>query len=415
MPFVRQCAYLLLYSGVLGSIILNHAHGFHCFRLSTFVPTRTRYMRNKRYEWFRAVPTETEDTTTIDSPRPSDDVAPLPEDDFFRSFRQKVPTTVQYFLRDSGIVRAIMDSSILLAIQPILDEYPSALADFLRLSNQSYLLRFLPLSYRSETKLTVDVTSRKMVYGSNPRQFLSLMEPAKKQHSSGYTETRDRLVVFVHGGAWGSGFPDMYQLVATPFLNQGCRVAVVGYRTYPTTDCTGQMQDLARALQVLQETLPNIDDVSWVGHSSGAHISALAFATGRICASEVDRFVSLAGIFDIPEHYRFEKRRGLERISPLASSCGAVGNRLLGWKENSPLRVIKKLPLEADPIPRNLIAHGALDTTVPYTSSQRFSPALKDRSEFRILPTVGHADMITDLMFGGETQDVVLDWILSKD
>ena len=161
--------------------------------------------------------------------------------------------------------------------------------------------------------------------------------------------------------------------------------------------------------------------ITLVAHSTGSHISSLALATGRLAKFPVDQFVSLAGVFDIPEHYAHEKTRGVERISPLASACGVPGNRLQGWKENSPVRLINsqsELTFNKSSrfFPKTLFLHGELDTTVPYLSSQRMSQALEQQqqgyeSEFRLLSTVGHADMDTDLMFGGKTQDVVMNWI----
>jgi acetyl esterase/lipase len=66
----------------------------------------------------------------------------------------------------------------------------------------------------------------------------------------------NKLVAFVHGGAWGSGFPAMYRLVAKPFLNKGMTVAILGYRTYPTTDVKGQVDDLEQALESLRREFP---------------------------------------------------------------------------------------------------------------------------------------------------------------
>lgn len=37
-------------------------------------------------------------------------------------------------------------------------------------------------------------------------------------------------VFFVHGGAWGSGMPWMYRLVAPTFLRLNFAVVIVGYR-----------------------------------------------------------------------------------------------------------------------------------------------------------------------------------------
>ena len=300
-------------------------------------------------------------------PEPNENQA---EDEFFQKFRHKVPTQLQHFLRDSGMVRTIMDSAVILGVPSLLEQHPSALGDFLRLTNKTHWIHLLPEPYATaESKLTIDnFCVQKLYYGSNSRQFLYLMEPRSRSKSE-----PDRLVVFVHGGAWGSGFPEIYQLVSTPFLNEGFPIAIVGYRTFPTADCGGQVNDVTQAIQFLEGimsdgTPPPI--ITLVAHSTGSHISSLALATGRLAKFPVDQFVSLAGVFDIPEHYAHEKTRGVERISPLASACGVPGNRLQGWKENSPVRLINsqsELTFNKSSrfFPKTLFLHGELDTTVP--------------------------------------------------
>ena len=121
----------------------------------------------------------------------------------------------------------------------------------------------------------------------------------------------------------------LYTLCALPFLRRGYTVGVLGYRTYPDADANGQVDDIRRSLQCLtttSTTAGNTDsdtkpyrDITVVGHSSGAHIAALAFATGRV--TSVDRFVALADICNIEFHYLFEAERGVERILPMAAAC----------------------------------------------------------------------------------------------
>jgi acetyl esterase/lipase len=61
------------------------------------------------------------------------------------------------------------------------------------------------------------------------------------------------LLVFVHGGAWGSGLPWMYRLVAKPFLEDlSMAVAIVGYRSYPDAHAEGQVKDVEQALSHLK-------------------------------------------------------------------------------------------------------------------------------------------------------------------
>jgi acetyl esterase/lipase len=345
---------------------------------------------------------------------PLPDPSQNPDDDFFRSLRRSLPVRVQYFFRDSGVFRALIDASVVLAVPPILRDYPSALSEFLTLSGASGWIKLLPsrLAGTENASVSMDYLSR--FYGKHSSQFVDVMQPTV---STGEMDLKaaNKLVAFVHGGAWGSGFPAMYRLVAKPFLNKGMTVAILGYRTYPTTDVKGQVDDLEQALESLRREFPHLSDVTLIGHSSGAHISLLAILSGLL--THVDRFVGLSGVYDIPSHYNFERCRGVDRISPLAPACGGS---LDTWRRNSPTRLVigGSTKEQLDQLPPILICHGGIDTTVSYSSSVNLVDALHSASDIlrhtcslRILPHVGHSETAIHLMFGGETQDVVVDWM----
>jgi hypothetical protein len=136
----------------------------------------------------------------------------------------------------------------------------------------------------------------------------------------------------------------MYQLVVTPFLNQGLCAVIVGYQTFPMVNCTpGQMDNLDVALQAIQQQVPHIDDVSLIGHLLESHISALALALamGRLEVSQLQRFLLLARVFDVPDHYHFETGQGLERNITLMLAA-VYGYQLQWWKGNSPRHLIEK-------------------------------------------------------------------------
>ena len=94
-------------------------------------------------------------------------------------------------------------------------------------------------------------TRNRIPYGDHGMQFIDLFLPSPSLHNNinhdgstttnGSTNTTtldDRIPVrgtifFIHGGAWGSGQPWMYRLVAPTFLKLNFAVAIVGYRTYP--------------------------------------------------------------------------------------------------------------------------------------------------------------------------------------
>lgn len=362
-------------------------------------------------------------------PPPADPTANS-ADDVFRSLRQSWPKPLQYWFRDSGALRWLVDGSVLLGIRPILREYPTAWSDFWHLSNsgKSSLATLLskyvsPLMSNSPSQITIETRLESFSYGSDKKQVIDIIQPASTAPTSNL-KVNSSLIVFVHGGAWGSGFPALYRLIARPFVQTDRAVAVVGYRTYPTTDVDGQVLDVRNALRALQQRYTQYDDITLIGHSSGAHISLLGLLNSTNPMDvDIDRWIGISGVYDLASHYRFEAGRGVERISPLAP---AGGGSLARWRRLSPTYQILQQRSHTTAgeeflyttLPPLLILHGAKDTTVPYTSSLRLYEALQQatnqsRLERRlsILPMVEHAETVLHLMFGGATSDLVLKWI----
>lgn len=159
-------------------------------------------------------------------------------DDSFRRFRTTVPLPFQYFLRDSGLLRFLVNSLVLLAIPSLLQNYPTAWNDL-------------------QTLLSRKNTSfQRVQYGTHRSQIMDMIR----------TQQSQKWIAFVHGGAWGSGFPLLYRLVA----NVGFNVAIIGYRTYPDTNVDGQIQDVAQATERLRQQEEGYIDMTLIGHSSGA-------------------------------------------------------------------------------------------------------------------------------------------------
>jgi acetyl esterase/lipase len=274
-------------------------------------------------------------------------------------------------MRDSGFLRGVIDGLIYFGLPELVQQYPHALGMYFSLPVQT------------------------IRYGDHPMQTLDILS-SQQEESKG-------LVVLCHGGAWGSGRPWMYRLTACPFLNKGYTVAIWGYRTWPDAGVDGQVDDLKNALQTLQTLHPSTP-TTLVGHSSGAHVAVLGVLRENLL--NVDHVVSIAGVYDIPSHYEYETGRGVEQISALQPACGHVRNE---WQKRSPTCLLKetKRPQE---LPNMLFLHGAKDTVVPYTSAVNFHQSLR-HGRLTILPTVGHAETVLQLMMGGETQDVVMAWL----
>lgn len=336
------------------------------------------------------------------------------DDSTFLWLRQNLPVQVQYLMRDSGIVRAIMDGSVALGIPYIMQQYPSALSDFLRLSGWcklATLLERFEIIAPGQQEDCEQVTFERISYGNSSQNVIDVMTPAENSYND------LPLVVFVHGGAFGSGFPAMYRLVARPFLSNRCTVAIVGYRTYPNGLATAQMEDVQSAVSHLQKKFSDTKDITLIGHSTGAYLLAALTLSGNLAGHDnISRIIALAGLYDIPRHYQFEKGRGVERVSPLSAACGGSYQQ---WKLQSPLRMLPTMRRRSrddiDPTPKLFVFHGRKDTTVPPDSSIQFAKAwnatMHQGCELALLDGVGHADCIIDLMFDGPTREIVMNWV----
>ncbi|GAX17629.1 hypothetical protein FisN_18Lh285 [Fistulifera solaris] len=331
------------------------------------------------------------------------------KDDFFRSFRATIPVKLQYALRDSGLLRLLVDILVFWGVPSLLQAYPTAWRDFMAFSGRS-----------PSTTNENNIQFQSVRYGKHRSQRMDLIQSGEPVENT----RRKKWVVFVHGGAWGSGFPLLYRLVANSFVSQGYEVAIVGYRTYPDSVVDGQIDDIMQALEYLQRTDKEDErndsmlDMTLIGHSSGAHICMLGILQSKI--QGIQRFIGISGVYDIPRHYQFESKRGVERISPLAPVCG--GN-LSQWKQNSPSLQKSNSPTTRKKLPPIFLIHGEFDSTVPYTSSVGLYHSLIQQQQIRgnenqdhlvdlkILKGVEHSETIFHLMFGGETRDVLLKWI----
>ncbi|KAG5841146.1 uncharacterized protein si:dkey-193c22.1 isoform X2 [Anguilla rostrata] len=225
------------------------------------------------------------------------------------------------------------------------------------------------------------------------------------------------VVVFVYGGAWGSGDRGMYCLLASQMAKElNAMVVCPDYSTYPKGNVLDMVQDIADSLLWVKENgdMFNIDNVSLalIGHSAGAHLCALTtlfLVNGakelgieatkqREITALIKGVAGLSGVYNILDHYRHEKTRGVEYVSPMHKAMGGIEN----FDYYSPTSTLKTLTDDQlKTVPPFCLIHGTGDGTVPVVSSLKFSDALADLSvkvSLYLLPQVGHTEMVTDLM-----------------
>ncbi|KAL4623282.1 putative isoprenylcysteine alpha-carbonyl methylesterase ICMEL2 [Arapaima gigas] len=239
-----------------------------------------------------------------------------------------------------------------------------------------------------------------------------------------YSPTRDQagmtpssVVVFIYGGAWGSGERCTYCLLALQMAKElSAAVVCPDYSTHPKGNVLNMVQDVADCLVWLKENghMFNIDTKSivMIGHSAGAHLCALTTLflvdgvdelaieaeTQREITSSIKGVIGLSGVYDVMDHYQHEKMRGVEYVSTMHKAMGGMEK----FDYYSPRTFLKKLTEDAvERVPPFGLLHGMDDIIVPVESSVCFSEALTSRSakaSLYLLPKLGHTEIVTDLM-----------------
>lgn len=123
---------------------------------------------------------------------------------------------------------------------------------------------------------------------------------------------KDTIVVYIHGGSWKRGVPNIYRCVARRFSENGYHTISLGYRLAPLFKYPAQAEDVAlaysMALKKLNEQGISTDKVAIVGASAGGHLAGVLtydkvlHKKYDINASNIKAYVSLGGIlkFDLP-------------------------------------------------------------------------------------------------------------------
>jgi arylformamidase len=123
-----------------------------------------------------------------------------------------------------------------------------------------------------------------------------------------YGGRRDKVVAFVHGGAWArmgkrpSAFP------AETFTSAGASYAALGFGLLPSIALPEMVAQVCRALELLREKFKPTRFVL-IGHSSGGHLSACALTR----VSCVDAALLVSGVYDL-EPVRLSSRNAYVRL-----------------------------------------------------------------------------------------------------
>ncbi|KAM9392162.1 uncharacterized protein KZ484_003670 isoform 2-T3 [Pholidichthys leucotaenia] len=225
------------------------------------------------------------------------------------------------------------------------------------------------------------------------------------------------LVVFIYGGAWGSGERSIYCLLGQQMAEELTAVVICpDYSIYPKGNVLAMVQDIADCLVWAQENGRKFnfdkDNIVLIGHSAGAHLCALTalfLADGQEelfmepskqqeIIQSIRGIIGLSGVYNIVDHYKHEQKRGIEYVSDMHKAMNGVEN----FAHYSPTHLLRKLRQDKlNMVPPCSLLHGTNDITVPVESSIKFSELLTSLSvkvSLHLLPGVNHIDVVTDLM-----------------
>ena len=117
---------------------------------------------------------------------------------------------------------------------------------------------------------------------------------------AGTGSRRPPLAIYVHGGGWQHGAPEMVAEKPAWFAAHGWAFASVGYRLLPEAPVEEQAADIGRAIVRLRSEAAehgfDPDRILLLGHSAGAHLSALVGTDPRYAGSG---FAAIRGVIPI--------------------------------------------------------------------------------------------------------------------
>lgn len=139
--------------------------------------------------------------------------------------------------------------------------------------------------------------SEDIEYGREERQSLDVYYPTQPRPGA-------PTLVFFYGGSWQWGYKGGYRFVAQALTEIGYRVVVPDYRVHPEVGFPEFVKDGAQAIAQVQEMGLGDQGLVLIGHSAGAHITALlAMDESYLAGAGANReavigWVGLSGPYD---------------------------------------------------------------------------------------------------------------------
>jgi len=221
---------------------------------------------------------------------------------------------------------------------------------------------------------TADLTVvRHLAYGPAPAQIEDVYAPA---HAAAAP-----VVVFIHGGAWQTGNPDMYAFVGAALAARGIVTVLAGYRLYPQASYPAFLQDSAQAVAFARDHAAGFGGnprcLFVMGHSAGAYNALMLALDRRWLAPDI----ALAGAIGLAGPYDFLPLTQDDIKAVFAPAAADLPDT----------QPINHVSAGAPPV---FLAYGTEDTTVMPRNSQALAAKLAAAGDAVTLRAYGGIDHI---------------------
>lgn len=244
----------------------------------------------------------------------------------------------------------------------------------------------------------------KYAYGKHFRQYLLFFRPKPAG-----TKERKAAVVYIHGGGWQYGRPEMFRPNAQLLVNEGYAVFLLSHRRIPFYNCGHILQDMAFAMAKVYEIMVSQGcqntKIILGGTSSGGNLAALMCYDRSVLETSAMPPGQIHALFLLGVPLNLN---GMWRSPPLFLFAGKRAGSL--FKKADPMFHLQPgghLP--------TLIVHGEKDGLVEYESVVAFYEKLKSchRGGLRFfkLPNGVHTDAASWAFPGHPCREILLDWL----
>ena len=229
------------------------------------------------------------------------------------------------------------------------------------------------------------------------------------------------LIIWIIGGAWKDVDRSKFNIELASFAKAGFAVASIEYRVSHEAVFPAQIIDVKSAIRFLRKNAErfNLDTDHFyvMGESAGAHLAALAAASGFMTewdkgdntevSSCVQGCVSLYGICDFLDHPLNSVPELFFETKPEELLVGGpiTGDRRLLARFMNPLEYA------CDRTPPFLILHGTEDTVVPCRQSEILYEGLTKRGVKADLYLVEGANHADDRFYQEETKQLIISFL----